>query len=92
MTVPLDAKQASVELVGYVTNVLNPPSQGAELGDILGAYIFKAVLRDAGYAIVPLTPSRDMEQAYRSSWLRSFKARYQALLDAAWPEHGGEAA
>ncbi|WP_439401229.1 patatin-like phospholipase family protein [Bradyrhizobium sp. DASA03068] len=40
------------------------------------------------YAIVPLAPSRDMKQAYRVGWLRSFRARYQAMLDAAWPEKG----
>lgn len=32
MAEPIDARQSAVELIGYVTNVLNPPSQVAELG------------------------------------------------------------
>lgn len=36
----LDAKQAATETTGYIANVLNPPPGGAELGDILGAYIY----------------------------------------------------
>ncbi len=86
MTMPLDAKQASVEITGYIKNVLKPPAGGAQLGDILGAYIFKAVLRDAGYAIVPIAPNDDMKRAFKDGWFKSFRTRYEALIEAAWPK------
>lgn len=41
------------------------------LGAILGAYIFKGVLRDAGYAIVPLAPTPGMVSAFRRRWFRT---------------------
>jgi hypothetical protein len=44
MTLPLDAQQASIEIAGYIKNVLQPPPGGSQLGDILGADIFKKVL------------------------------------------------
>jgi hypothetical protein len=40
MTMPLDANRASVEIAGYIKNVLVPARGGASLSDILGAYIF----------------------------------------------------
>ena len=86
MTMPLDAQQASVEISGYIKNVLRPPPGGASLGDILGAYIFKSVLREAGYAIVPLAPDASMERDFRKGWFRPFKARYETLVKAGWPE------
>jgi hypothetical protein len=86
MTMPLDAKQASVEIAGYIKNVLEPPRGGASLSDILGAYIFKSVLREAGYVIVPIAPNVEMELAYRKGWFRSFADRYGSLLSAGWPE------
>jgi hypothetical protein len=86
---PLDAKEASIEIVGYIENVMRAPPGGTQLGDILGAYIFKAVLREAGYAIVPLAPDAVMARSFRKGWFRSFEARYRALVDAAWPESQG---
>ena len=75
----LDAKDASVEIVGWIRELYGPPEQ-ATLGGILGGAIFKAVLRSAGYAIVPLEPSVRMEAAYRRGWFRSFFARATRLL------------
>ena len=81
----LDAKDASVEIVGWIRELYGPPEQ-ATLGGILGGAIFKAVLRSAGYAIVPLEPSVRMEAAYRRGWFKSFDTRYKALVEAALPE------
>jgi hypothetical protein len=83
---PVDAKIAAEELTTYLRDVMYPPPGGASLGAILGAHIFKAVLRDAGYAIVPLSPTPEMKAAFRRGWLRHFAKRYAALLDASWPE------
>lgn len=86
MAQPVDAKIAAGELTTYLRDVMDPPPGGAQLGSILGAYIFKAVLRDAGYAIVPLSPTPEMKAAFGRGWLRRFAKRYAALLDSSWPE------
>lgn len=83
---PVDAKIAAEELAIYLSEVMNPPPDGAQLGSILGAYIFESVLRDAGYAIVPLSPSPGMQATFRRGWFRPFAKRYAALLEASWPE------
>jgi hypothetical protein len=70
MTEPVDPKTAAIELTGYLKEVLQPPMEGASLGGILGAYIFKGVLRDAGYAIVPLTPTPETNCSLTSFFLR----------------------
>jgi hypothetical protein len=89
MTEPFDAEAAAAELTAYVKEVLLPPQGGASLGAILGAYIFKAILRDAGYAIVPLAPTHGMASAFRRRWFRTFSNRYDAMVGAAWPDVPG---
>jgi hypothetical protein len=86
MTEPVDPKTAAIEFTGYLKEVLQPPMEGASLGGILGAYIFKGVLRDAGYAIVPLTPTPEMVSAFKRNSFRPFSDRYDAMVRAAWPE------
>jgi len=86
MTEPFDAKAAALELTDYVLEVLHPPANGASLSAILGAYIFKAILRDAGYAIVPLAPTPRLVSAFRRGWFRKMSDRYGAMLSAAWPD------
>jgi hypothetical protein len=82
----IDAKDASVEIAQYIRAIMSPPPEGAPVGDILGAYIFRAVLRDAGYAVVPLVPDSGMKAAFRTGWFKSFRHRYGALLEASWPQ------
>src|SRR5215212_10039378 len=86
MAQPLDAQQASVEITGYIRAILGPSPGEATLGDILGAYIFKARLREAGFAIMPILPTADMKKAFKSGWFKSFKARYEELVQAGWPD------
>lgn len=85
MNEPIDAKAAATELTAYLKEVMHPPAEGASLGAILGAYIFKGVLGDAGYAIVPLAPTPGMVSAFRRRWFRTFFVRYEAMVGAAWP-------
>jgi hypothetical protein len=89
MTEPFDAEAAASELTANVKEVMLPPEDGASLGAVLGAYTFKAVLRDAGYAIVPLAPTPGMVSAFRRGWFRNFSQRYDAMVSAAWPDIPG---
>ncbi len=86
MNKQIDAKAAAMELTAYLTEVMHPPAEGASLGAILGAYTFKGVLREAGYVIVPLTPTPDMVSAFRRGLFRIFSDRYNAMIAAAWHE------
>jgi len=85
MTELFDAEAAASELMAYVEEVMLTPEDGASLGAVLGAYTFKAVLHDAGYAIVPLAPTPGMVSAFRHRWFRNFSHRYDAMVCAAWP-------
>ena len=87
MSRPFDAEAASVEISDYIREVMQPPSNGARLGSILGAYIFKAVLRDRGFAVVPIASSPKMRSAFKRGWLKRFPARYAAMVEAAWPDN-----
>jgi hypothetical protein len=78
--------QASIEIAAYIKEVLEPPTTGATLGAIVGAYVFKAALRKAGYAVVPLTPTAEMRRAFKQGWGRGFMERYASMLEASWPE------
>jgi hypothetical protein len=89
MTELFDAEAAASQLAAYVEEVMRPPEDGASLGAILGAHIFKTVLRDAGYAIVPLAPTPGMVSAFRRGWFRNLSDRYNAMVSAAWPDIPG---
>ena len=65
-----------------VKDVSRPDVGGAEPGSIFGAYIFNSVLHEAGYAIVPLSPTPRMKACFRRGWFRDFRTRYAAMLDA----------
>ena len=86
MTEPFDDEAAALKLTDYILEVLHPPAKGASVRAHLGAHIFKAILRDAGYAIVPLTPTTSMVSAFRRGWFRKISDRYDAMLSAAWPD------
>jgi hypothetical protein len=97
MTEPIDAQIAAVELTAYLDAALHPKAPqkmqrakailGTRMsGAIIGALIFKAILRDAGYAIVPLAPTPDMVSAFKRNWFRKFCDRYAAMVRAAWPD------
>jgi hypothetical protein len=61
-----DAQMAAVDLAHYLTELFHPKdSGGAQLSSILGSYIFKAVLQEAGFAIVPTSSRPGMEKAFR---------------------------
>jgi hypothetical protein len=79
------AQIAAEELAYYLNEVMDPPPGGAQLGSIIGAHIFKKILRDAGYAIVPLSPTPEMKAAFERGWLRRFTSRYAALVASSWP-------
>jgi hypothetical protein len=83
---PVDVKDASVEIAGYLKDLMNPPPGGAPLGSILGAYIFKRILQDAGYAVVPAYPSAEVRAAFKDGLFRPFEKRYASMLEAAWPQ------
>jgi hypothetical protein len=65
-------------------DLFRPGPGGAQLHSIVGAYILKAHLRDAGFAIVPLTPTLEMEAAFRRGWFRGFWGRWAAMIAVSW--------
>lgn len=81
-----DAKDAAADFAHYLRELFHPPRGGAQLSSILGAYILKAVLRDAGFAIVPINPRPGMQGAFRKGLFKPFHERYDAMLTAAWPD------
>jgi hypothetical protein len=83
-----DSEVGATELAACVKEVMSPPTDGADLGAILGAYIFKRILSDAGLAIVPINPTPKMKRAFRGGWARPFFERYTSMLAAAWNEKG----
>jgi hypothetical protein len=91
MPEPFDAKRAALELTSYIRDVFSPPPGGAPLGSVLGAHVFKSILKSAGYAIVPLKPTSLMQSAFYTGSFRTFETRYEALVKAAWPEEEPDA-
>jgi hypothetical protein len=79
------AKMPQPSLAWYLGEIFTPAPNGAALGSILGAYIYKGVLRDRGFAIVPLNPSHEMQAAFQRGWFKPFHARYAALIRSSWP-------
>ena len=73
------------EIVSCVKAVMDPPPNGVPFHLGLRAIAFKVVLEQAGYAIVPLSPSPKMSDAFRSGWLKPFVKRYAAMLAASRP-------
>lgn len=81
-----ESKIGAAELARCVKEIMQPPPEGADLGAILGAYIFKGVLMEVGLDVVPLNPTAEMQKAFQSGRFRSFPERYAAMLAAAWKE------
>lgn len=78
-----DALKSTVHLATELKDVFQPPAGGSQLGAILGVGIATRILHEAGFAIVPLNPTKEMEQAFQAGWFRPFFKRYTSMLEAA---------
>jgi hypothetical protein len=82
-----DAMKSAVHFAAELKEVFQPPDRGASLSAILGVAIVTRILREAGFVVVPLNPTLEMERAYQDGWFRPFFKRYASMLRAAaWPE------
>src|SRR5690242_11001787 len=57
------------ELARCCSEVIAPPSGGADLGAILIGYQFKKVLAEHGLVVAPSEPTSGMEQSWKRGWL-----------------------
>src|SRR5215203_7560365 len=82
-----DAMKSAVHFAAELKEVFQSPDEGASPSAILGVAIVTAILREAGFVILPLNPTLEMERAFQKGWFRSFFKRYASMLRAAaWLE------
>jgi hypothetical protein len=84
MSTPDDDKKYAEMFAEIIHEDFSPPYGGSSLPTILKSAMLRDVFAKQGFTIVPTRPIREMRDAFRAGWFRSFSQRYASMLEEAW--------